>query len=135
MVLMTLRRNAPEAVKLGGCSVCGREDPAGAGDHLMMGQPGNVTRDFCLCRSCGDVLATVVHECGSDLTFIVQQHKSDIATKSGLPHTRQGEPARPDESPRAQMDETRRHLQQEVRVLAHAEQTLRAEVKRLEQVE
>ncbi len=73
MTKITLRRNAPEASSTAACTLCGKHEPGGTKDHLLVGTPGVLAHDSAVCQECGKTLGHVVERFGSDLTVHVEE--------------------------------------------------------------
>ncbi len=72
MVLIILRRDAPEVATLRVCGLCGPAVTTPIRDHLLVGSPGGGKQETGLCGPCGDVLDRMVQTYGSDLSVIIQ---------------------------------------------------------------
>ncbi len=77
MVLVRLRRRAPEVDAVERCSLCGKDDVASVGDHLLVGEPGSAQLDGGLCGTCGDVLDHLVQRFGSQFSVVVEDAADD----------------------------------------------------------
>jgi hypothetical protein len=132
MTLLTLQRQAPVAPAAAQCRLCDAPIAGTLQDHLLAGQPGTTRLEAAICQRCGEGLRRLVEVFGSQLCFVVQDHRQAVERMVSGPAARQAvartqadgtDPA----PPRTTLERSRQHLTEEADQLAHTEHVLRAE--------
>jgi hypothetical protein len=73
MVLVKVRRSAPEMKPVAECLVCGVKDSEHVCDHLLVGTPGAPEQDGGVCDACSNVLGQVAEKFGGTVTVSVKE--------------------------------------------------------------
>jgi len=106
MVLIILRRDAPEVATLRACGLCGPAATTPVRDHLLVGSPGGSQQEKGVCGQCGDVLDRMVKTYGSDLTVIIQAGQAPVENLVSGPR-KLADTYRPDKSKKRRSDDNR----------------------------
>ena len=117
MTFVTLLRRAPVAPDAAACRLCDADLAGAFQDHLLVGQPGTAQTCTVICTGCGDGLARLVEEFGTDLRIMVKDSQDRPVSSPG-------------QSP-SELTETRHRLSREADVLGRTAHTLRAEAEKL----
>ena len=121
MTFVTLLRRAPVAPDAAACRLCDADLAGAFQDHLLVGQPGTAQTHAVICTRCGDGLARLVDEFGTDLRIMVKDSQDRPVQRA--PQDRS--------TAAAELDKTRQSLSTEADRLGRTAHTLRAEAEKL----
>jgi len=139
MVLIILRRDAPEVATLRACGLCGPAATTPVRDHLLMGSPGGSQQEKGGCGQCGDVLDRMVQTYGSDLTVIIQAGQAPVENLVSGPR-KLADTVTPTEGERAapvleDMAEARQQAVRGAEALERVERALKSQASQLAEVD
>ena len=132
MILLTLRRAAPEVAGADHCDLCGNAVGSGPKGHLVAGTPGTATDNRVLCRACTAAVVGLARAFGPGVALVVQPEDAGVANKLGLPDAARA-PV-PAEGP-ATAEGVRTGIAAEAHRLSRSADALRAQADRLASLE
>lgn len=134
MILLTLRRDAPEVSGYQHCDLCGSSPPEGPKGHLVDGPAGTATNDRVLCGPCTAALEGLVREFGGEVALVLQPRDAGVANKLGLPAAVQHDQPAPLDARQA-THTVRTELEEEAQRLSHSLEGIRTQASRLAALE